>query len=106
MSIEMEVKRSIWDVQGKGVGEGEAWKKNESSTSQEEITFNEARRGSSQIGALTQEKSEYVWACVWKATLLRGPVLLQGCAEYLSLKWLGQGILEIGWRLGAAGSWA
>ena len=36
---------------------------------------------------------------MWKSTVLRGPVLLQGCSEELSLKLLGQGILEIGQRL-------
>ena len=39
-----------------------------------------------------------------KATVLRGPVLLQGCSEYLSLKWLAQGILEIGQRLDQLGA--
>ena len=32
--------------------EGEVWKKNETGTSQEQITFNEAKRGSSQIREL------------------------------------------------------
>ena len=36
---------------------------------------------------------------MWKSTVLKRLVLLQGCLEYLSLKWLGQGILEIGQRL-------
>ena len=43
---------------------------------------------------------------MWKAPVLRGPVLLQGCSEKLSLKQLRQGILEISQRLGQAGSWA
>ena len=38
-----------WEVQGKGVREGEVRKKNEIGTLQEQISFNEARRGSSQI---------------------------------------------------------
>ena len=39
-------------LQGKGVREGEVQKKNETGTLQEQITFNEARRGSSQISEL------------------------------------------------------
>ena len=35
-----------------GVRVGEVWKKNETGTLQEQITFNEARRGSSQISEL------------------------------------------------------
>ena len=41
---------------------------------------------------------------MWKATVLRGSILLQGCSEQLSLKWLGQGILEIGQRLDGLGA--
>ena len=37
---------------GYGVREGKIQKKNETSTVQEQITFNEARRGSSQISEL------------------------------------------------------
>ena len=33
---------------------------------------------------------------MWKATVFRQPVLLEGCTEQLSLKRLGQGILEMG----------
>ena len=43
---------------------------------------------------------------MWKSTVLRGPVLLQGYWDSLSLKLLDQGILEIQQRLGPAGSWA
>ena len=39
-------------LQGKGVREGEVRKKNETGTLEEQITFNEARRGSSQINEL------------------------------------------------------
>ena len=39
-------------LQGKGVREGEVLKKNETGTLQEQITINEARRGSSQISEL------------------------------------------------------
>ena len=39
-------------LQGKGVREGEVAKKNETGTLEEQITFNEARRGSSQINEL------------------------------------------------------
>ena len=39
-------------LEGKGVREGEVWKKNETGTLEEQITFNEARRGSSQINEL------------------------------------------------------
>ena len=42
-------KDNLW---GKGVREGESQKKNETSTLQEQITFNEARTGSSQISEL------------------------------------------------------
>ena len=41
---------------------------------------------------------------MWKATVLRGPVPLQGCSEQLSLKRLGQGILEISQRLDRLGA--
>ena len=46
-----------------GVRVGEVQKKNETGTLQEQITFNEVRRGSSQISELlqvTQEKSKYI----------------------------------------------
>ena len=36
----------------KGVREGKVWKKNETGSLQEQITFSEARRGSSQISEL------------------------------------------------------
>ena len=39
-------------VYGKGVREGKVWKKNKTSTLQEQITFNEVRKGSSQISEL------------------------------------------------------
>ena len=39
-------------MQGKGVREGKVQKKNETGTLQEQITFKEARRGSSQISEL------------------------------------------------------
>ena len=79
-------------IYGKGVREGEVWKKNKIGSLQEQITSNEMRRGSSQITELllAQEKSKYMQAYMWKATVLRGPVLLQGCSEQLSLKWLGK----------------
>ena len=35
-----------------GAREGEVWKKNKTGTLQEQTTFNEARRGSSQISEL------------------------------------------------------
>ena len=41
---------------------------------------------------------------MWKVTVLRGPVHLQGCSEQLFLKWLGQGILEIDQRLDQLGA--
>ena len=41
-------------LQGKGVREGKVWKKNETSTFQEQITFDKVRRGSSQISELLQ----------------------------------------------------
>ena len=37
---------------GKGVREGKVWKKKKTGTLQEQIAFNEARRGSSQISKL------------------------------------------------------
>ena len=40
---------------------------------------------------------------MWKATVLRGPIL-QGYSEELSLKQLGQGILEISQRLDRLGA--
>ena len=43
---------SLVGVVGKGVREGEVRKKNETGTLQELISFNEARRGSSQISEL------------------------------------------------------
>ena len=42
----------MFTSEGKGAGEGEVRKKNETGTLQEQITFNEARRGSSQISEL------------------------------------------------------
>ena len=68
-------------IYGKGVREGEVWKKNKIGSLQEQITSNEMRRGSSQITELllAQEKSKYMQAYMWTATVLRGPVLLQGC---------------------------
>ena len=39
-------------MEGKGVREGEVQRKKESDALQEQITFNEARRGSSQISEL------------------------------------------------------
>ena len=87
------------------VREGEVQNKNETRTLQEQITFNEARRGSSQISELLpQEMTKYTWAHMWKVTVLRGPVLLRGCSEKLSLKRLGQGILEIDQRLDQLGA--
>ena len=41
-----------WEVQGKGVREGEIQKKKKTDTFQEQITFNQARKGSSQISEL------------------------------------------------------
>ena len=43
---------SVFTSEGKGAREGEVQKKNETGTLQEQITFNEARRGSSQISEL------------------------------------------------------
>ena len=43
---------SLVGVVGKGVREGEVQKKNETGTLQELISFNEARRGNSQISEL------------------------------------------------------
>ena len=40
---------------------------------------------------------------MWNSTVLRVLVFLQGCLEYLSLKQLGQGSLEI--RPEAGASW-
>ena len=37
---------------GKGVREGKVWKKKKTGTLQEQIAYNEARRGSSQISEL------------------------------------------------------
>ena len=54
------------------------------------------RGGSSQI-------SELLHLCKRKL-VLRWPVLLQGCWEQFSLKWLGQGVLEISQRLGWLGA--
>ena len=42
----------MFTSEGKGAGEGEVRKKNETGTLQEQIAFNEARRGSSQISEL------------------------------------------------------
>ena len=44
--------KSTAGMQGKGVREGEVREKKETGTLQEQITFNEARRGSSQIREL------------------------------------------------------
>ena len=44
--------KSTAGMQGKGVREGKVWKKNVTGTLQEQITFNDARRGSSQISEL------------------------------------------------------
>ena len=47
-------------LQGKGVREVEVQEKNKTGTLQEQITFNEARRGSSQISGLLHP-SVLVW---------------------------------------------
>ena len=47
-----EVTQQQQQQQGKGVREGEVWKKNKTGTLQEQITFNEARSGGSQISEL------------------------------------------------------
>ena len=49
-------------------------------------------------------QSKYIQAYMWKSSVLRRPVPLQGCSEQLSLKWLGQGILEISQRLDRLGA--
>ena len=49
-----------WEVQGKGVREGEVRKKNEIGTLQEQISFNEASRGSSQISELLHQPKKRV----------------------------------------------
>ena len=41
-----------WSCRVRELREGEVWKKNKTGTFQEQITFNEARRGSSQISEL------------------------------------------------------
>ena len=49
-----------------GVRVGKIQKKNETGTLQEQITFNEAKRGNSQISELLHlsKKSKYIYACV------------------------------------------
>ena len=72
-----------------GVRVGEVQKKNKTGTLQEQITFNEARRGSSQISELLNlsEKRVYTGMYVesyWGLSvesILRGPVLFQGYWE-------------------------
>ena len=54
------------------------------------------------VSCYTNPRKEEVY--MWKSTVLRGPVLLQGGSEQLSLKWLGQGILEISQRLDQLGA--
>ena len=41
-----------WSCRVRELREGEVWKKNKTGTFQEQITFNEARRGGSQISEL------------------------------------------------------
>ena len=50
----LENYEGLWEhqVYVKGVRESEVWRKNETYTLQEQITFNEARRGSSQMSEL------------------------------------------------------
>ena len=47
-------------MKGKGLREGEVLKKNETRTLQEQIIFNEARRGSSQISKLLHQPKKRV----------------------------------------------
>ena len=50
----LENYEGLWEhkVYVKGVRESEIWRKNETCTQQEQVTFNEARRGSSQMSEL------------------------------------------------------
>ena len=59
------------DIVGYGVREGKVQKKKKTSTLQEQITFNEARRGSSQISEPLHlsKKSMYVQAYMWNSLL-------------------------------------
>ena len=58
-------------------------KKNKTGTLQEQITFNEARRGRSQISELLHQPKKRVSIYIGmyvEIYCLKGPVLLQGCS--------------------------
>ena len=94
------------DIVGYRVREGKVQKK-KTSTLQEQISFNEVRRGSSQISEPLHlsKKSMYVQAYMWNSTVIRGLFFSKVVPSSYLLNGWGRNSGDRP-QAGQAGSWA